>query len=134
MHSTLQDLRLLYLAKHLEETFEGLERAFQRHLPEGPVRDALQPLFVDGPNHKRLREALDRLNRQAKTLEASLEVSDLLQAILDCERMAQGFYLGRLDDLSDAELVQIFRGLAAEEGTHIQAVQEAQRLHGMGLG
>lgn len=125
VHEQLKDLRLLYLASQLEESFEGLERAFERRIPPGPVRESLRPLFAGGPGHERLKRSLAQLDRFVKEREANLTTQDLLEALLDCERMAQGFYLGRKPDLADPALAELFASLAAEEGVHIQAVQRA---------
>ena len=126
MGFALQDLRFLHMANQLEEMFEGLEKAFHRHLPEGAVKQALAPVFAEGPNHRRLREAYDRLNRQASTAQvASIE---LLEAMLACEEVAHQFYQDNAKNLRDPELAAIFKGLAAEESHHASCVREALRL------
>ncbi|MES2154531.1 MAG: hypothetical protein V4510_05285 [bacterium] len=128
MHEQLKDLRLLYLAHQLEDSFEGLERAFERRIPPGPIRESLQPVFQGGPGHAALTAALGRLNADVKAREVLLTPLDLLQAMLDCERMAQGFYLGRKDDLADPALRDLFVKLAAEEGRHVQVVEKAMAM------
>ncbi len=128
MHEKLKDLRLLYLAHQLEESFEGLERAFERRLPPGPIRESLRPLFAGGPGHARLASALASLDAFVKEREATLSTVDLLEALLDCELMAQAFYAGRTDDLSDPALQELFRQLADEEGRHVQAVRNAMAI------
>lgn len=126
MPVALQDLRFLHMATQLEEMFEGLEKAFHRHLPEGAVKQALAPVFAEGPNHRRLRQAYDRLNRQASAEQvASIE---LLEAMLACEDAAHRFYEDNAKNLRDPELVAIFKGLAAEERHHGACVREALRL------
>lgn len=130
MHPQLSDLRLLHLAKAIEDIFEGLEKAFERHIPDGSVKSTLQPLFRGGPYHAKLQEAYDKLNRSIITSDVSLD--DLLAALLLCERTAQQFYLQHASELHDPALVQIFNGMAGEEGQHARAVEEAQRLRAAG--
>ncbi len=124
MHAQLHDLRLLYLAHQVEETFEGLEKALNRHLPP-EFQTVLEPLFQGGPDHAKLDAKLTQLGRKMEAEQANISVSDLLHALRDCERMAQAFYLDHMADLSDPELVQLFRGLAGEEGRHLAAVEKA---------
>lgn len=124
----LHDLRLLYLAHEVEHVFEGLEKALHRHLPEGHVRDVLEPLFKGGPSHARLEKELDRLNRLMEARRAEVQPEQLLLTLADCERMAQDFYSRHSAELSDPELVDLFRGLAKEEGKHLQAVEQALAL------
>lgn len=128
MRSPLQDLRFLHMAKNLEEMFEGLEKAFDRHLPEGAVREALRPIFKDGPYHKRLADAYARLNASMAAQAASVTPEALLEAMLACERTAQRFYADHAADLSDPELGAIFRGLSQEEAGHARVVEDALRL------
>ena len=125
MHDKLEDLRLLHVAHQLEETFEGLEKAFEARLKDAKLRAVLEPLFRGGAAHQALEEALARLDKDVQRSEAKLTDRDILLAILACERMAKEFYLRRLDDLSDAKLVSLFRELAGEEGKHIDAVEKA---------
>lgn len=128
MASHLQDLRFLHMAKDLEEMFEGLERAFDRHLPEGAVREALRPIFRDGPYHLKLGKAYDRLNSRLAAEAGSVTPEALLEAMLACERTAQKFYAEHAGDLSDPELGTIFRGLSQEEAGHARVVEEALRI------
>lgn len=128
MRAPLQDLRFLHMAKDLEEMFEGLERAFERHIPPGAVRNALDPIFRDGPFHARLKEAYGQLNAKVAAASADVTPEHLLEAILACERSAQKFYLDNAPRLSDPALAQVFLGLAKEEGMHIRVVEEALRL------
>jgi hypothetical protein len=130
MSSALQDLRFLHMAKNLEEMFEGLEKAFTRHLPEGAVKDALRPIFDEGEGHKRLRTAYDALNRRLAAQPPAPPTS-LLECILACEEAAQRFYLDGAERLHDRALADLFRTLAAEEGSHIGHVREALRLQRM---
>ena len=131
MRAPLRDLRFLHMAKNLEEMFEGLEKAFERHIPPGAVREALRPIFTDGPFHSKLKDAYVQLN--SKVAAASQDVTPviLLEAILACERNAQKFYMDNAPQLSDPALAQIFLGLAKEEGMHIRVVEEALRLQQM---
>jgi hypothetical protein len=124
----LHDLRLLYLAHEVEHAFEGLEKALERHLPAGRVRELLEPLFKGGPGHSRLETELDRLNRAVESRRADVEPEQLLLALADCERMAQDFYARHAAALSDPALAELFRGLAKEEGRHLRAVEEALAL------
>lgn len=128
VHEKLQDLRLLYLAAQVEEVFEKLERAFEGHLDAGPVRQAIRPLFTGGPAHARLQAELKALNEEVQIRQHELSEADILQALLDCERLAQGFYQLHLDDLSSSRLAHLFRELADEEGLHIRAVEKAMAL------
>jgi hypothetical protein len=127
-HAQLHDLRLLYLAHEVEHVFEGLEKALHRHLPTGHVREALEPLFQGGPDHGRLERELDRLNRLVESQRSEVEPLELLQALADCERMAQDFYTRHAKDLSDPALADLFRGLAKEEAGHLRAVEQALAL------
>ena len=127
MHERLQDLRLLHLAMQVEEAFEGLEKAIVRHIPPGGVRDSLKPLFEGGAAHERLKAEYARLNRELENASAAMRPEDLLQALLDCERIAQNFYRSHLDDLSDPRLVDLFKKLAEDEGHHAQAVERAMK-------
>lgn len=124
MHAKLHDLRLLYLAHEVERTFEGLEKAFHRHLPE-EMRAALQPLFQGGPSHHRLEARLKQLNAEVQAAQSGIAVQDILLALRDCEAMARDFYLRHVGELADAELQDIFRGMAAEEAQHLAAVEQA---------
>lgn len=130
MNPQLNDLRLLHLAQAVEDIFEGLEKAFERHLPDGAVKATLKPLFLGGPNHHRLEEAYARLNRALAGVDVTPD--DLLDALLLCERTAQNFYLQHAKELQDPALARLFEGMAAEEGQHLRAVQEAQRLRQAG--
>ena len=128
MRGSLQDLRFLHMAKNLEEMFEGLEKAFERHLPEGAVREALRPIFVDGPFHRQLKEAYSDLNATIQAARESVTPEILLEAILACEQSARQFYLDNAPRLSDPKLAAIFLGLAKEEASHIHVVEDALRL------
>jgi rubrerythrin len=128
VRSKLEDLRLLNVAHHLEEAFEGLERELESHIKSDAVRRALEPLFRGGAGHQRLEQELARLRAEMQAAEGSLTERDLLEAIRACEAMAHEFYLRRLDDLSDPRLVALFRDLAAEEGRHEEAVKAAMGL------
>lgn len=127
MRERLHDLRLLYLAHKVEETFEGLEKAMDRHLPED-LREVLRPLFEGGPAHAELETSLDRLNHELEAQQERLSVEDLLMALRDLEETAQEFYLRHAPELSDPVLGQLFRRLAAEEARHLQAVARALQL------
>lgn len=128
VRSKLEDLRLLNVAHHLEEAFEGLERELESHIRSKPVKDALRPLFAGGPGHHKLEEALQRIQDEVRAEEKRLTERDLIDAIRACEAMAREFYLRRLDDLSDPRLVELFRELAAEEGRHEEAAKAALAL------
>jgi hypothetical protein len=125
MAGAIGDLRLLYLALHVEEDFERLERALERRLP-APIRATLAPLFRGGPAHDRLKAEYDRLNAILAQSEASPE--ELLRALDDCERLAQAFYELHADDFDEPRLRDLFRALAAEEAGHVVAVGRAMRL------
>lgn len=125
---SLQDLRFLHLARQLEESLEGLERAFERHLPPGEVRAVLRPIFEAGPGHKRLEDAYVRLNHAVAERAASVPATDLLECILACEEAARRFYQDNAASLRDPLLQQLFRQLADEESTHSGVVREALRL------
>lgn len=127
-HSKLHDLRLLYLAHEVEAVFEGLEKALHRHLPDGHVRQLLDPLFKGGPNHERLEAALAHLNKEMEGRRMEVQPLELLLALADCERMAHDFYTRHAKELSDPRLQELFRGLAHEEGRHLDAVQQALAL------
>lgn len=124
MHAKLQDLRLLYLAHEVEKMFEGLEKAFHRHLPP-PLRDELQPLFQGGPGHRELEMQFAQLNAEVKAREADIPLQELLVALRDCESLARRFYLDHSKELSDPALAQLFQRLAAEEAKHLAAVEQA---------
>lgn len=128
MRASLQDLRFLHMAKNLEEMFEGLEKAFERHLPAGAVREALRPIFADGPFHRQLKEAYADLNAKVEAARASVTPEVLLDAILACEHAARQYYIDNTPRLSDPNLAAIFQGLAKEETRHIGVVEEALRL------
>ena len=128
MRASLQDLRFLHMAQSLEGMFEGLERAFERHLPEGAVREALRPIFVDGPFHAKLKQAYSDLNAQVEAARSSVTPEHLLEAILACEHAARQFYLDNAPRLASPELAAIFQGLAKEEAGHIRVIDEALRL------
>lgn len=125
MHDKLEDLRLLHVAHQLEETFEGLEKAFESRVKDAKLRQVLEPLFRGGPGHAKLEQALAALDKEVQAAGPRLTDRDLLLAILACEKMAKDFYLRRLDDLSNGDLVNLFRQLAIEEDHHIQAVEKA---------
>lgn len=127
MHAQLHDLRLLYLAHQVELAFEGLEKALHRHLPPS-LQAALQPLFQGGPNHHRLEARLKSLNAEVHAREAEIPVADLLKALAECERTSRRFYLDHAAELSDPTLAQLFRGLAEEEATHLDAVERAMAM------
>lgn len=128
MRQRLMDLRHLHLAKGLEEMFEGLEKAFERHLPGGVVRDALRPIFQEGPYHRKLQEAYKTLNTRLAAEAGTIPARDLLECILACERTAQRFYADHAKDLADPALAEVFRGLANEEASHIKCVEYALSL------
>ena len=128
MRASLQDLRFLHMAKNLEEMFEGLEKAFERHLPEGAVREALRPIFADGPFHRQLKDAYSDLNTKVEAARESVTPEILLEAILACEQSARQFYLDNAPRLSSPALSAIFLGLAKEEAGHARIVEEALRL------
>lgn len=128
MHEKLHDLRLLYLAHQVEEIFEKLERAFERHLTDPIVKEALKPLFEGGPGHRELEASLERLNAEVAAHDGELSQADIVLALRDCERLAQGFYQLHANDLYDKHLAQLFHRLGAEEGRHLQAVEQALRL------
>ncbi len=118
------------MAKSLEDLFEGLEKAFARHLPEGAVKESLDPIFSEGAGHKRLRAAYDELNRRLSAGPPAPH-TQLLECILACEQAAQRFYAEGAGQMHDPALATLFRALAAEEGQHIGYVQEALRLQRM---
>ena len=124
MQSKLLDLRLLYLAHQVENTFEGLEKAFHRHLPD-ELRETLEPLFRGGPSHHKLEAKFNELNAEVQARKSEITVQALLQALKDCELMARDFYMRHVKELSDPELVQIFHGMATEETQHLAAVEQA---------
>ena len=128
MRATLQDLRFLHMAKNLEEMFEGLERAFERHLPNDAVRQTLAPIFEDGPFHHQLKAAYADLNQKVEAARSAVTPEILLEAILACEHAARQFYLDNAPRLSSPELAAIFLGLAREEAGHVRVVEEALRL------
>ena len=130
MHERLHDLRLLYLAHQVEETFETLERAFERHLSDPLVKEALKPIFQGGPGHARLEAELARLNTEMAAREQELSPRDILLALLDCERLAEGFYRAHASDLHDPKLADLFRTLGDEERRHLLAVEQALKLAG----
>src|SRR5690349_12593189 len=105
MPSSVQDLRFLHMAKNLEDMFEGLEKAFTRHLPEGAVRDALRPIFAEGEGHRRLRAASDELNNHLSAGPPAPPV-ELLECILACEQAAQQFYLDGAHHMRDPVLAK----------------------------
>ena len=127
MHAELMDLRYLHLAKSIEEMFEGLEKAFERHLPEGAVRDMLRPIFEAGASHRKLQEAYTNLNARVAAA-PQVKPTDLLECILACEKSAQKFYEEHAGDLSDPALAAIFKGMAQEEGGHVRCAQQALAL------
>jgi bacterioferritin (cytochrome b1) len=92
------------------------------------VRARLAPLFAGGPAHQGLDQALDVALRDAERAGGTLETDEILQSLLDCERIAHDFYLFQLDRLPDEHLVTLFRQLADEEASHIRAVEDAMRL------
>lgn len=124
----LQDLRFLYMAKAIEEMFEGLERGFQSHLAPGAVRDAVAPIFKDGPSHTKLKQAYTDLNARIAQAQGAIQPTDLLEAMLACEKTAQKFYEDHAKDLSQPDLADIFLGLAKEEAQHVRAVERALAL------
>lgn len=128
MPSRLSDLRLLYLAMRIEDSFEKLERAYERHLPDGPARAALQPIFQDGPAHADLKRAFERLTRTLEAEHASIPPAELLAAILECEQTAERFYASHARDLTDPVLAALFTRLAQEEARHGEAVRVAAAL------
>jgi hypothetical protein len=128
LHPSLQDLRFLHMAKQLEAMFEGLERAFERHIPQGAVRTVLRPIFEAGPAHQRLEDAYVRVNHEVAQGAADVQAIDLLECILACEKAAQKFYADHAHDLKDPVLARLFQDLAAEEGRHVLVVQETLRL------
>lgn len=132
MLASLRDLRLLYLASRIEDSLEGLERAYDRHLPEGSAREALQPIFKPGPAHKRLEEALANLNEDIEAQRADITADDLLQAILDCEELAAAFYQRYAGELTDPALRELFLAMSREEAGHVKAVRTAMAIWASG--
>lgn len=129
MRAKLQDLRYLHLACRLEEAFEGLEKGFERHLPPH-VRRQLEVLFQEGPSHRRLQQAFADLNHELAGQAGKVTPRELLAAIRDCEVAARDFYLANAKNLSDPRLREVFLGLAAEEGAHLEAAEKALLLVG----
>ena len=130
MYRTLSDLRVLRLATYLEDTMERYEESLRNLIPEVPVRACLAPLFEEGDGHKRLKEAVATTSKRAADVEEELETEDVLQVLLECEKVAHSFYLDQLDRLSNPTLVALFQVLAAEERSHMSAVEGAiRRLH-----
>lgn len=124
----LHDLRLLYLATQIEEAFEGLEKAYERHLPEGAAREALAPIFRDGPAHKQLRTAFRDLSARMEAERERITPRELLEAIRECESMARNFYATHAPEFSDPAMAGIFTRMAQEEAGHERAVAEALQL------
>ncbi|MFA5944001.1 MAG: hypothetical protein WC876_06000 [Candidatus Thermoplasmatota archaeon] len=129
MKEKLGDLRYLYLACQIEEAFEGLEKGFGKHLTP-LLRKQIEVLFQDGPNHRRLKQAMAELNQDLAKHETEVSARDLLQAICDCERLARDFYQQNAGKISDPKLAEIFRGLAAEEQSHLAAAERALAMAG----
>lgn len=123
----LKDLQYLHLACQIEAAFERLERGFAKRLPPH-LRQQLEPLFQEGPNHHRLAQAFADLNHELAEHERDVTLRELLTAIRDCERVARDFYRSNAKNLSDPKLVRIFEGLAAEEGKHLDAAEQALAL------
>lgn len=124
----LNDLRILRLALNMEESFERYEESLRDLIPQVPVRAKLAGLFAPGVGHLDLKEACRALSKAADGTRASLETTDILQTLKDCEDAAHEFYLHYLDRLSDPRLVDVFKRLAEEERQHAQLVSEAQAI------
>ena len=125
MYRTLSDLRLVEMAEYLEDTFERYEESLRDMIPEVPVRAALAPLFEGGPSHAALKRFHQELTDRANALTEPGDTQDVLQVLLECERVAHQFYLSQLDRLGDPKLVRLFENLANEERGHIGAIQNA---------
>lgn len=130
MYRTLSDLRILRLAVDLEETLEGYEQALRDSIPEVPVRARLKILFEEGPAHEALRSALREFAARAQEKGVVADTSDLLQSLRECELAAHEFYVNHLDRLSDPRLVDLFKRLAEEERSHLEAVEAAMAILG----
>ena len=127
MHGKLQDLQYLHLACRIEEAFEGLEKGLEKHLPPH-LRKQLEVIFQEGPNHHRLQQAFHDLNHDLAEHEGEVTPRQLLTAIRDCEALARDFYRNNAQKLSDPGLQKIFKGLAGEEGAHLDAAEKALEL------
>lgn len=130
MYRTLSDERLLRLAMHLEETLETYEQYLRDLIPQVVVKAKLAPLFAQGPAHLDLRRAYDRVRQEAARQGSDVQTDDVLQILLECERIARDFYESQLDHLADPALVRIFQALIEEERHHAQVVQEAMAMLG----
>lgn len=128
MYRTLSDLRILKMAAYLEETFEAYEKSLRDAILQVPVRARLAKLFEGGPSHKLLKQALRDTEREAQGVYQESDTGGLLQTLLECEKIAHAFYIDQLDRLSSPKLVGLFQEMAAEEATHIEAVEAALRI------
>ena len=127
LYRTLSDLRVLQLATYLEDTIERYEESLRDMVPQVPVRARLAPLFQEGEGHRELKEALAATAQEAERLEGALDTEDVLQVLLECEKIAHGFYIDHLDRLSSPRLVALFQRLADEELGHMRAVEESMK-------
>lgn len=128
VYRLLNDLRILRLALHMEETFERYEENLRHDIPQVPIRAKLAPLFDEGDAHERLRRAFAELSRAAARRQSPADSASILQTLHDCEEAAHEFYLHYLDRLSDPALIQLFKDLAAEEADHAQVVEQAREM------
>jgi rubrerythrin len=117
MYDTLSDLRILRLALAVEHAFEDYESSLLAQIDDPNTREALEPLFVDGPAHKRLAELHHEFEERA-TEALTIENESALQVMLECERSARDLYLRYLDRVKDPRLVELLRRLAHEEEEH----------------
>ncbi|MBI2078671.1 MAG: hypothetical protein HYT80_09940 [Euryarchaeota archaeon] len=111
----------------MEETIERYEEVLRDMIPQVPVRASLATLFQGGEGHHQLKEALATTTREAEGLEEALDTEDVLQVLLECEKLAHAFYIDQLDRLSNPKLVTLFKRLAEEELAHMHAVEDAMR-------
>lgn len=122
MYNKLSDLRILKLALAVEHSFEDYEAELMDQIEDDEIRDRLAPLFEDGPAHARLRQFHEQLEEGAP---GKATTEDALQVMLECERSARDIYLRYLDRVNDPRLIEILRGLAAEEEEHARIVEQA---------
>lgn len=129
-YRALSDLRILRLAMDIEESLERYEESLRDNISEVPVRARLHELFSPVGAHADLKRSYDALAALANSPSNQLTTEDILQTLLDCERVARDFYMNQLDRLSDPRLVELFRRLAREESGHASAVEDALRIQG----
>lgn len=122
------DLRILRLAMDLEDSLERYEESLRDGISEVPVRARLHELFAPSGAHLELKKSYDALAAKAGASKRSFPTEEILQSLLECERVARDFYLNQLDHLSDPSLVELFRALAREEAGHASAVEDALRI------